>query len=93
MGRTACTEPQCLYKGALSFHVSYVVLIVIQINEVRFSSVHYFYFINLSGFISETACSSTQLLQLLQEITVSTFRASAHGRSFSAAVEQQAAAD
>ena len=25
MGRTACTEPQCLYKGALYFYLTYVV--------------------------------------------------------------------
>jgi hypothetical protein len=42
----------------------------------------------MSGFINETACSSTQLLQLLQEVTISTFRASTHGRFFAATVEQ-----
>ena len=40
-----------------------------------------------SGFTNETACSSTQLFQLLQDITISTFRASAHGRFFAAATD------
>jgi len=52
---------------------------------VKFSSVSYFHFINLSGFINETACSSTRLLRLSRGITISTFRASACGRFFAAA--------
>jgi len=30
MGRTACTEPQCLYKGALYLYLQYWLLIVIK---------------------------------------------------------------
>ena len=32
MGRTACTEPQCLYKGALYL---YLYLLVVLVNSMK----------------------------------------------------------
>ena len=32
MGRTACTEPQCLYKGALFFFIMFMNVIFLKLN-------------------------------------------------------------
>ena len=41
MGRTACTEPQCLYKGALYLYIASLVtslqLIIILIKQIHLS--------------------------------------------------------
>jgi len=36
MGRTACTEPQCLYKGALYFTLLYFTLLIDCRMVIRF---------------------------------------------------------
>jgi len=40
MGRTACTEPQCLYKGALYLYL-YTTLYNGDLNKLRVSAVYY----------------------------------------------------
>ena len=34
MGRTACTEPQCLYRGALYLYVFNIIIIIIIITII-----------------------------------------------------------
>jgi len=41
MGRTACTEPQCMYKGALYLLLHHVKVVVDKVEMERSSSVDF----------------------------------------------------
>jgi hypothetical protein len=81
MGRTACTEPQCLYKGSLYLFLSYIMHVVIRLTAKLYKMCSIAWHVQISAqgeqevavHLSELGCTldwKSQWQEVLKQISM-----------------------